>query len=874
MANLTADLPLASSSRRIIDPGSDGPSWLQGLASGAAKAVNAIGGVMDENEARTRRSRAEEAAAREAMAREGAADVAFDHAMGRGAFAPETGAAPNMEPIQTPFDSELEGAPPPADVVNSVDEARRARAAEEQGRAPSGSSRIILERALSRLMAEYPDQTANILKEFRENGFYHYLMRERDTEEALYDAEVAGTIKQRQDYANIANAAGAALPGTTMNDQAAIGQIVARQEYLLKQQREAAAEARAAAAEGRTQQNFNQENTDREVTANFLAGMSASLTPSFNALKNLFTQANGDQSVLQLIPDTLNSLDIVANNYITAAMQNDAPPETIAAMRQQWQTLRPQIVELVSGPGSELGVASAVLEGMQRDLGINMMQALPVMSAMKEMFGMAGLEAAFGENPATSLPQEIKDSIRREISGIQGAIDTTGERVTMATVARLLRGDLNITEMDERQARTALPALVMSARGHVNAIRQGGGNVGAYVNANLQIANAAIEVQGGNSNAQTEMIVAGNVYTNEARAADVALMGREPDQARVMIEAKRATAQHMLQNINNASWRNHPSDTRNGLWTVQYVNGRYQTVVTDQTYQRWVRSEYANGRSNQLISFNGGTRVPTIEEVRRQGAPRGLNDRIGSINLFTDYLVETNQFDDNFQGVSATEARSFFITGAVPRAMATRNEEQQARVAPLAGQIESFRTMLDTQRTESEQLANTEINQRTEDNTPPPTGELQTRVRTMAENVGVSWDVVNRLVRKESNWDITADSGSSQGLFQINAPNAGSMTWQENAQEGLRRWVDAGEVAQRNLGRAPTPGDQYVAYQQGPGGGAALLNPANASKLAVDVLRPLYRDLATARSAIVGNGGNLNMTAAQFAQHIRDYFNS
>jgi len=872
VANLTADLPLASSSRRIIDPGGGGPSWLQGLASGASKAVNNIGGMMDENAARQRRTAADEAKAREELARNQAAGVAIDHALGRGVFAPASPAAANMEPIQTPIDSELQGAPAPLDVTNSVDEARRARAAEAQGRAPSGSGRIVLERALNRLLADFPDQTANILKEFRENGFDHYLMRGRDTEEALYDAEVAGTIKQRQDYANSAVAAGAVLPGTPMQDAAVVGQHIARQEYLLKQQRELAAEDRAAAAEGRAQFRFNQENADREVTSNFQATLSAVLAPSFNGLKNLFTQANGDQSVLQLIPDTLNSLDVTVNNIITAAQQNDAPPSTVTAMRQEWATLRPQIVDLVSGPGSELGVASAVLEGMQRDLGINMIQALPVMTAMKEMFGMAGLEAAFGENPAMSLPQEIKDSIRREITGISGAIDTTGERVTMATIARMLRGDLNITEMDEAAARTALPAMVLTARGHVNAIAQGGGNVGAYVNSNLQITNAAMEIQGGNSTARTEAIVAGNVYTNEARAADLALMRRDPQQAAVMVEAKRAAAQHMILNINNDSWRDHPSDTNDGLWTVQYVNGRYQTAITDASYRQWAESQYRD-RTNALVTFNGGGRIPTIQEMRRQGSPRGLNDRIGSINLLTDYLVETNQFDDNFQGVSATEARAFFITGQTPSAMAARNQEQRARVAPLASQIESYRTMLDRQRTESEQLAANEIGRRAAENTPLPVSEVQNKVKTAAEAFGIPWDVVNRLVRKESGWDAAAENTTTNaaGLFQINDDVRRSVD--ENIQTGLSMFRDAQQGAQRILGQAATAADAYVMYQQGAGGGAALLSPSNAAKSAEEVLTRVYGNAATARQAITANGGNLNMTAAQFAQHIRDYFN-
>ena len=770
MAQLTADLPLANSSRRIIDPGGDGPSWLQGLASGAAKAVNVIGNAMDESEANSRRSRAEEAAARQEAARNAAAGLAIDHAFSRGVFGEQpVTPAPNMEPIQTPIDSELEGAPPPADVVNSVDEARRARAAEEQGRAPSGSSRIVLERSLNRLLADFPDQAANILKEFRENGFDHYLMRERDTEEAIYDNNVTQQLAQRSTYAEAARRAGASLPGMTVDEEAAIGQRIAQSEYTLKLLREDAEEQRKAAAEGRQVNTHQRAELERQVTADFGATMSAALMPSFNAIKNLASTANGDQSFLEMMPDALNSLDLTAFNIITAAQQNDAPPETIAAMREQWKGMRSNLVDLISGPGSELGVAAAVLDNMQTTLGINMAQALPVFVALKDMFGMAGLESFLGENPANSLPPELRDSIRREISGVQGAIDTNGERVTMATVAQMLRGQLRIEQMDERQARVVLPTMVTAVRGQAPAIRQGGGNAQAYVNANLNVSNAALEIQPGRDNVQTEAVVIGNIMSNEVRAADLALMARDPQSGQIMIEAKRATAQHLLLNMNNASWQGNTQDTNNGLWTVRYQNGRYQTVITDASYRTWAMNRYQN-RTGALVTFNGG-RIETAEEMRRQGPPRGLTDRIGGINLAVDYLVETNQFDDRFAGVGATEARDFFVTGSVPRAMRARSEQQETRRAPLAEQIESVRTMVNEQRVASEQLAVEEITER-------PIREESVQIQERAQAgaqffQGVGWSpevaagiVGNLMAESELNTGAVGDGGQAHSIAQ------------------------------------------------------------------------------------------------------------
>lgn len=66
------------------------------------------------------------------------------------------------------------------------------------------------------------------------------------------------------------------------------------------------------------------------------------------------------------------------------------------------------------------------------------------------------------------------------------------------------------------------------------------------------------------------------------------------------------------------------------------------------------------------------------------------------------------------------------------------------------------------------------------------------------------------------------------------------------------------------LGRAPNEAEAYLAWQQGPAGAAALLK--NPNKRAIDAIAPFYKNAALARDAIVNNGGNVNMSAGDFAQ--------
>jgi len=70
----------------------------------------------------------------------------------------------------------------------------------------------------------------------------------------------------------------------------------------------------------------------------------------------------------------------------------------------------------------------------------------------------------------------------------------------------------------------------------------------------------------------------------------------------------------------------------------------------------------------------------------------------------------------------------------------------------------------------------------------------------------------------------------------------------------------------QKAGVDPTPENLYLAHQQGAGGATALLNNPNQPALAV--LTGVYGDQASAEKAITQNGGNLKMTAGEFASTI------
>ena len=133
---------------------------------------------------------------------------------------------------------------------------------------------------------------------------------------------------------------------------------------------------------------------------------------------------------------------------------------------------------------------------------------------------------------------------------------------------------------------------------------------------------------------------------------------------------------------------------------------------------------------------------------------------------------------------------------------------------------------------------------------------------------------LDRTAAIESGYNPTAQREGSQyaGMFQIGPDAASDLRLPLDARTDPVRSSEAAaqfaarnaQTLQRALGRQPAGWEIYLAHQQGAGGATALLT--NAQQPALNVLTSVYggnRERAT--QAIVQNGGNLTMTAGQFA---------
>ena len=118
---------------------------------------------------------------------------------------------------------------------------------------------------------------------------------------------------------------------------------------------------------------------------------------------------------------------------------------------------------------------------------------------------------------------------------------------------------------------------------------------------------------------------------------------------------------------------------------------------------------------------------------------------------------------------------------------------------------------------------------------------------------------IQKLIQTESGGNPNARTGSYRGLGQfgraeeqrygINDSNWNNPEVATNAIKKHMVWLT--QQFQEKMGRMPTPGELYLAHQQGASGAPALLN--NPDQPAWKVIRPYYKSDEMAKLAITGN---------------------
>jgi hypothetical protein len=699
VASLTDTLPNANASRRIIDPQNKGPNFLQGLARIADNVVGIGSRLYEQNEQETTRQRAAARQAQEDQVADAAASIQFDHAYQRGAFAPQRlSPEPTITPGgYVPIDSSLEGPPVPQDMLNGVNQVVRARAAEQQGRTTSGSSDIILEQQINELRARFPDREDLIIKAFREQGFEHFMFRDRDLQRQEENFNIETGLAGERTSAEAAYKNGLVPVGTAPAEAAVAGNAWLRMESDAARSRQIAEAVAAATAAERSQFEFQQKQSDRDVVSSAAAMTSTLLTPVFNQLQTLGieAQSSGNEAAFNAaVPEIMANATLIGENIKATLRAQGATPEAIAQVDAQITSLRGNMTQFLEGPASQFAVSKRALDGLTTALNLDIAQTLPIFNGLKSVLGQSALSELFPAGAASLLPTSVLQELRGELGNISGAIDTTEERLTMRDMAMLLRGQTEIGRLSERQARDVMPTLAVAARAGQRDVAAGNAvaNTDAFYNSTLQLASAAMSLQRGRqgdpeSSSRGVTAAVQTLFNPTALQASLAFARTHPEDGRILINSNRAAANHLFDVAKNTQLG--ARETMSGSWSVEYQTtgpqaGQYAYRFNEDAYNRWARQNSGGMRSS--VSPGSGGAAMSADQARRQ-PPAAIVQQVGNLNNSMNYIVGTTSFDEDFRGVSARQVRELLANGTVPPAMQQRRETDSS----FATRLQDFR---------------------------------------------------------------------------------------------------------------------------------------------------------------------------------------
>jgi hypothetical protein len=865
MAQLTDRLGSANSGRPIINPGPADPSVVGALADAASASIP---GLVNYGVDRDRR-RTEEAANRKLGIEDELARGFFDIRSGPGTV--ETPPTPRefVASGPPPIDGELAGSGLPSDVITATDDAVRAQRAARQGRLPAARYDLQLEAYVSEMMRLHPDMSAEIMAYAQSQGLDHYMFRSFQAEKLYADAGRDAQIRASTIQYDYAASRGLVTSNITFEQGARIGRqamAIAQKIETIKLEREANWRERELTI---SERKYEDERLSRQMSSALIAQTAVALDPLIDSVSLAVAGAGTDaerQTVLGGVRIEAKAALISYRSQGVAELASvGASPEEIKFFTDY---VDGQIESLDSLFSTSFNQNTASLRNLEASLGITSAEAMPIYHRISTLLGPAGANALITD-AITGLPgldPAMTEAARNEIRNF----DPTSERGTMnlARAIGYLRGIEGLEDLTAEQAAGFLRANERLLR--ANQRDALGGNTGAVRHwmANYgNVAEAILELGPTTTSVDAIVNATGQLASRDARRTLELAFKEDPEFARALAQGSRGAAAKALMIARDQRVPNTP-------YFVAYneTAGEFYPQISRQSYDAWAATQRTNvrpfDRSLEYDPNSGNRVVPSYEQMKESGRiPEAVWGQSRAMNELVTHLVETDQYDEAIPGtLSRRERRDLYAAGRTPDSMRTQPgaPTQDSEWGQLLGNVN---TQIETL------LVGSTGTPLTANQAPPPRDQLQTRVRTEAEALGLSWGLVERVVRRESNWDPNATNRTTnaRGLFQINDDNAGR-TLDESISDGLNMLKDAQETAQRTLGRTPQDWEVYVVHQQGAGGGPALLNPANRDKNAVDVLAPLYPNRRIARQAVTANGGNVNMTAGEFLQSIRSFY--
>lgn len=628
MASLTGQLPTENRGKAVINGDAAAPSFLSGLLNTAGQAVNAFGPMQKRMEAEKTKQ-----------------------------------ALNDAEQAQFDFLSAKEQELNPA-YKSAGDELAKQQTAEKQGRAPAGSTDLRAEKVISDLYSRFPADKASIAQYLQGRGFDHYLFQAVKQEEKWKELEADSEryLYEKSYKAAVDN--GLADP---TDDMATIkaGQAFLHAQAQLEIATKQATEARANAAEGREQAKWEASQADKDMvtSAAQIGGVYInSLVPKFaSMLSSAAGNENRTKMMNELRPQIVLSVEAHRAQILTQMRGAGASKDAIDAFNAQLDNSLKSIDTLFN---ASYEANKRAVETMKLKFEIDDATALPAYSRVVRLLGQEAANSVFANDPASSLPPEVLEQMKKEIKGFQTG-DANEASVTLNNIVQIREGVKGLQDMTEEEARKVLPTIVTTSRANQMAVNRGNlSSARDFINTQSQVINAASELQPGLTDIAS-VRKAVDAIANPQMWQTFQTLSKDPtytQRTEALIVGNRGATAQLLRVAQQAG----PDVSADGVWSIKWdnSNGTYKVQADKKKLAEMARKADKAGVTaveGMILPTAGGatTDLTTI--------PAHLKTKADTMNMALNHLVATSGFDDELPtGATKLGLRAFYAKGTPP----------------------------------------------------------------------------------------------------------------------------------------------------------------------------------------------------------------
>lgn len=515
MANLTDSLASVDSVARTFATDYVRASPLEAIARVATAGIQGVGAAMDDANQADTRARAKKVFDDNRADRD--VTNAFNTALinNTGQDAPNVSAVPVPDSPSIDIDEAIINDPGPLtmggpfgtgkgvgdglDVPKSVNvelrNLQRYQAAEDQGRASPGSTRVFIEATMQKLLRDYPNSATAIVKAAKDAGIQHVLVDKYDNERKIEQNDLDIALEQKKTIFKAATDAGFSGDDAYMWQKGS--EILAREyEFKVEKQRYEAVKANLEISD--TQQRANEVQYGKALINNSVETSGQWQTQAWQSVTGLIQAAGNDPAkqakiLKDVYPQLASASAAAINHEITRLRSLNAPESVIETRTKELQAQRTQMLDLFTGDASVYKNAEKTMKFFQDTVGLSTAQSTQLTSKLKSILGSDVM--ALIATPEILTP----DMLTRARQEIQDALDPDKEKAGrgLSNFIALMKGNKTFKDMTPAQAVDTMPSVVNAVNAFGNSITAESSPqvLGSFVNSFAVVGNAALGLQ-------------------------------------------------------------------------------------------------------------------------------------------------------------------------------------------------------------------------------------------------------------------------------------------------------------------------------------------------------------------------------------------